>query len=94
MTNVNRVERRIETVEGFGVRIRRGDGRDVRSDKRGLPQYTYKRMAKGKMLVSEWKLGRFAKRYSGYRVDVLDGRGRIVQGNTRLSKVRESYGSR
>ncbi len=53
--------------------------------------YDYDRMAKHAMTVSTWKDQRFLPKYPGLTVDVLDGTGQAVPGNTLLSNVRDSY---
>lgn len=85
------VEKRIWDVEGFAVVIRHSDGRDMRGDRTGLPMYTYDRMAKNAMTVATWKQQRFSPSYPGLDIDVLDGAGSAVPGNTLLSTVRDSY---
>ena len=92
MPKVKNVEKRIWDTEGFAVIIRHGDGSDMRGDKNGLPQYNkFERMAKNDMTVSDWKAIRFAGIYPGLGVDVLDGDGTAVPGNTKLGTVRDSY---
>ncbi len=92
MATIKSVERRIAAIEGFGVTIRHGrDGRDVRSDKQGIPQYGYERAAKGRMSVKDWRDGRFAQTYPGFEVDVLNSDGRVAHGGTLLVTVRDSY---
>ena len=91
MAKVKNVEKRIWDTEGFAVTIR-FNGRDVRSDFKGMPQYpSYERMAKNDMTVADWKEKRFVPAYAGYDVDVLDGDGSLCQGNTKLGTVRDSY---
>lgn len=92
MPKLKNVEKRIWDTEGFDVTIRHPDGRDMRSDLRGIPQYDgFERMAKNDMTVSDWKDKRFYPRYPGFDVDVLDGDGHAVPGNTKLGTVRDSY---
>lgn len=92
MPKAKNVEKRICLTEGFDVTIRHGCGRDMRSDKTDLPQYSkFERMAKNDMTVSDWKASRFAGIYPGLIADVLDGSGTSVAGNTKLGTVRESY---
>jgi hypothetical protein len=91
MAKVKNVEKRIWDIEGFAVIIKY-NGRDVRSDYSGLPQYTvYERMAKNDITVAAWKENRFYPSYPGFEVDVLDGDGNVCQGNTKLGTVRDSY---
>ena len=91
MPKVKSIEKRIWDIEQFAVAIKFQD-RDVRSDCSKLPQYpAYERMAKNDITVAEWKLKRFLVAYPGYDVDVLDGDGYIVAGNTKLGTVRDSY---
>ena len=91
MSEVKNVEKRIRDVEGFAVRILHPDGTDVRGDRMGLPQYSYQRAAENDITVETWKATRFRPSYPGFEVDVVDGGGTSVQGNTKLRTVRESY---
>lgn len=90
MPKVKSVEKRIWDVEGFSVEFRR-DGRDVRGDKTGVPQYRYQRAAKDDMTVADWRVNRFCVSYPGYEVAVLDGDGNSVHGSTKLGNLRDSY---
>ncbi len=91
MSAIANVERKIRRVEGFDVHILHLRGADVRGDRMGLPQYPYHRAADSDITVETWKETRFRPSFPGFEVDVLDGRGRSVQGNTKLSTVRASY---
>jgi hypothetical protein len=91
MALVKNVEKRIWDVEEFDIIIKHSDGKDMRGDKHGIPMYDKSRMAKGTLTVSAWKDQRFHPAYSGLEVDVLDGLGQPVKGNTLLSSVRKSY---
>ena len=91
MSAVANVERKIRRIEGFDVRILHLRGADVRGDRTGLPQYSFRHAAAGDFTVEHWKETRFRPSFPGFEVDVLDGRGRSVQGNTKLSTVRASY---
>jgi hypothetical protein len=91
MALLKNVEKRIWDVEQFDVVIRHSGGRDMRGDRTGIPMYTYDRMAKNSITVSAWKEQRFSPSYPGFEVDVLDGVGQTVAGNTLLSTVRDSY---
>jgi hypothetical protein len=64
MATIKTVEREIFRVEGIEVRILHGrDGRDVRSDKTGVPGYRYKRGFPGHRSVSVWTTTRFTPSY-------------------------------
>lgn len=91
MSTVAGVERRIERREGFRVRIRHPDGRDVRGDREGLPQYPFERRAPDASTVKHWIETRFKPVFPGFEVEVLDGAGEHVHGGTRLGTVRDSY---
>jgi hypothetical protein len=92
MPLVKNVEKRIWDIEHFDVIIRHVDGRDMRGDKTGLPQYPASdRAARNSWTVSEWKAKKFLPTFPGYEVDVLDGTGQAVHGLTLLSTVRDSY---
>ena len=52
---MKQVEKRIYEIEGFNVRILHGrDGRDVRSDKANVKQYSFKRALKHSKSVAAW----------------------------------------
>ncbi len=91
MRRLKTLKKRVFDIEGFEVAFRHPDGRNMRGDRSGVPQYTYERKAKGDMTVAEWKNVRFYPSYAGFEVDVLNGDGESVPGNTRLSTVRDSY---
>ena len=91
MAKVKRVEKSIWDVEGFSVRILYHTGVDVRSDREGVPVYPFDRAAKNEITVESWKAQRFRPNYPGFEVDVLDGDGDSVNGNTKLATVRDSY---
>jgi hypothetical protein len=91
MSSIANVERKIKRVEGFRVRILHLSGADVRGDREGLPQYDYHRAADNDITVETWKETRFRPSFPGFEVDVVDGRGRSVQGNTKLETVRATY---
>ena len=91
MSTIANVERKIRRVEGFDVRILHLGGADVRGDRMGLPQYPFRHAAAEDMTVKHWKGTRFHPSFPGFEVSVLNGRKRSVQGNTKLSTVRQSY---
>lgn len=91
MPKTKNVEKKIWDVEGFEVKFKKEDGKDVRSDKGNIPQYAKQRPAKNSMTVSEWKKNRFLTQYPGFEVEVIDGDGNSVPGQTTLGTVRDSY---
>jgi hypothetical protein len=91
MAKVKNVEKRIWDLEGFAIHILHLRGRDVRDDRTGLPQYPFKEAAANDMTVESWKMKRFRSVYPGFEVEVLDGDGHIVHGNTKLETLRGSY---
>jgi hypothetical protein len=91
MPKVGRVELRISQIEGFLVKIHHLDGRDVRSDRQGMPSWPYERAAKDSWTVADWRRERFNTVYPGFDVDVLDGDCVPAAGQTRLENLRESY---
>jgi hypothetical protein len=78
MAKVRRVELRISQVEGFLVKIQHLDGRNVRSDRQGMPTWPYERAAKDAWTVADWRRERFNTVYPGFDVE-------------RLESVRDSY---
>ena len=93
MSTVRNVERKIRRIEHFEARFLYLDGTDVRSDKEGLPQFPYEVAGSGDITAETWKQSRFRLTYPGYDVKVLDARHSVVQGNTRLATVRDTYES-
>ena len=91
MALVKNVEKRIWDIEGFDVAIKHPRGRDVRSDKTKLPMYPFQRAERNDHSVKQWRESRFYPNYPGFKVDVLDGYGYVVRGNTRLGTVRDTY---
>jgi hypothetical protein len=53
MAKLKSVERTIANLEGFEVTIRHADGRDMRSDKDGLPSYPFRHAAKNDFTVAQ-----------------------------------------
>lgn len=89
---IGTLEIKIARVEGFAVRIRTLDGRDIRSDREGMPPWPYEKGARDRWSVARWKRERFISLYPGFVVEVLGGDGRVVEfGQTLLETVRESY---
>ena len=91
MSTIANVERKIRRVEGFEVRILHLQGADVRGDRMGMPQYPFRHAADNDFRVERWKETRFRPSFPGFEIAVLDGRGRAMQGNMKLSTVRSSY---
>jgi hypothetical protein len=91
MPLLKNVEKKIWDIEEFDVSIKHSDGRDMRGDRKDIPMYNFARKAKNSMTVDEWKKQRFLSNYPGFDVDVLDGSGETVRGNTVLYTVRDSY---
>lgn len=96
MATVKFTEGKIAAIEGFAIRFRHagpGTGRlrDVRGDKVIKATYDFARRAKGNQTVASWIETRFAKKFPGYVVEVLDAAGKKVHGGTLLSTVRKSY---
>jgi hypothetical protein len=78
-------------VERFEVTIRHADGRDMRSDKQGLPSYPYQIAAKNDFTVAQWREQRFKQVFPGYEVTVWLADGTEAHGVTKLATVRDSY---
>ncbi len=91
MPRLKTVEKRVFRIEGFEVAFRHPDGRNMRGDRSGVPQYEYRRAAKDNMTVAAWKNQRFYPNYAGFEIEVLNGGGESMPGNTLLSTVRDSY---
>ena len=92
MPTIGSIERRIQRVEGFKVRLLYPDGRDIRSDQQGFDHtYNYERAAGDDTTVSHWRENRFQNVYPGFRVEVLFSDGQIANGNTKLGNVRATY---
>ena len=92
MPTIQSIERKIERVEKFAVRILYPDGRNIRSDQAGFQHtYNYERAAGDDITVSQWKESRFQNAFQGFKVKVLLGNGQAANGNTKLGNVRASY---
>ncbi len=91
MPKVKGLERTVANVEGFEVTIRHADGRDMRSDKQGLPDYPYEKGAKNDFTIAQWREQRFYTRYPGYGVTVWLVDGTEAHGRMKLATVRDSY---
>jgi len=86
------LEMKIAGVERFQVRIHHPDGRDVRSDRTGMPSYPWEKGAYDSWTVARWKQEQFSKAYPGFDVEVLDGDNLVVSsGQTLLETVRDTY---
>lgn len=91
MSTIEGVERRIRRVEGFRVRVKHLDGRDVRGDRTGMPQYPYERAAADTSSVKHWRDTRFRPHFPGFEVDVLLRSGEVAHGLMLLETVRDGY---
>ena len=92
MPQVKTLERNIEDVEGFKINfLHTQNGRDVNGNKNIGGDYPYENKAPARYTVSRWTENRFKSNFPGFDVEVLDGNGEPVQGNTRLDTVRDSY---
>jgi hypothetical protein len=92
VATIRSIERQIYKIEGFRVRILHGrDRRDVRGDKEGVPGFTYERAMKNDATVVQWRHQRFARKYPGYKVEVLRADGLTAHGGMLLSTVRRGY---
>jgi hypothetical protein len=92
MPNIGSIERRIQRIEGFRVRLLYPDGRNIRSDQQRFHHtYNYERAASDEMTVSQWRESRFQNAYAGFKVQVLLRDGRIANGNTKLGNIRATY---
>lgn len=91
MGTIGTVQRRILKVEGFQVRFRHLNGKDVHDRMDGIPQYPYVNMAKNAWSVTYWRSQRFKANYPGFKVDVLRKDGSPSNGHSLLGNVRDSY---
>ena len=92
MPTIQSIERKIERVERFAVKILYPHGQNIRSDQEGFHHtYNYERAAGDDITVSQRKESRFQSAIQGFKVKVLLGNGDIANGNTKLGNVRASY---
>lgn len=91
MPRCDHVERRIFSLEGFEVIIRKADGSNMRDDMVLRNTYSYTKAAPGDWTVNEWIENRFKRYFNGYDVSVLMGDGRVAAGQMKLKTVRDSY---
>ena len=94
MASIERVEKSIQKVERFAVKILYSTpgpakGRNVRGDRTNVKTYGYQRAAPGDWTVNEWIEKRFEAAYPGFSVEVLDESGAVVPSRKRLRNVRE-----
>ena len=95
MASVERVEKSIQKIERFRVRILYSTpgpakGRNVRGDRTNVKTYRYQRAAPSDWTVNEWIEKRFEAEYPGFAVDVLNDDDTVVHGRKRLRSVREA----
>ncbi len=91
MPRLKAVQKRVFRIEGFEVAFRHPDGRNMRADRSGVPQYEWRRAARANLTVAAWKKRRFYPDYAGFEIEVLNGEGESVSGKMLLSTVRNSY---
>jgi hypothetical protein len=91
MATVTQLEAKIFRIEGFKVRLRHPDGRDVRGDARIADRYQFERALRNNANVRSWIDGRFRVLYHEYEIDVLRADGTKAHGNHRLATVRDTY---
>ena len=90
MPKVKTVEKKIWDTEGFDVNFKQ-NGKNIRGDKKGMPQYPYKRCAKNGMTVKEFIEKRIKPNYPGYEIEILDGNGNVAVGQNKLGTIRDTY---
>ena len=54
MPKVKNIEKKVWDIEGFSIRMK-VNGRDIRSDKNGLPQYQSGKASRNNWTVAKWK---------------------------------------
>ena len=92
MPLVRHIERTIESLEGFRVKIVTETGADVRSDRQLAKGFNgYVRRMADSATVEEWKASRFRPAFVGLDVQVLHGDSTPAHGRTLLRTVRASY---
>ena len=89
MPSVEEVEKQIEEVEEFQALFCSPDGSDI--DQQQVDPYPYVNAANKKWTVLKWANTRFAPIYGEFYVGVFDGDGNLVEADTSLSTVRDSY---
>ena len=90
MPKVKIIEKHIFDLEGFDVKIKTPDGKDLRSDMNLPKQYSAERMSKNNFAVNDWK-SKFKTQLPGYDVDVLKGDGSKASGQMKLGNLRDTY---
>lgn len=91
MPKVKNVEKRIEDVEGFAIRIHQRDGRDANDNTKIEPKYHFRKAAPGNFSVKKWTSNRFKCLYTGFDAVVLNGEGEECPGKMMLKNVRATY---
>ncbi len=95
MADIKRIEKEINTFEGFAVVIRSSSGRAGGNSSTKARGYKRRHQtARENHTVNDWKRLRFEPDYPDFAADVLLGDGRMAAGKTRLASVRNSYTAR
>lgn len=90
MVKLASLEKKIFEVEGFRVLFKQ-NGKKIRKDRAGFAQYPFSRKAAEKMTVREYVEKRLQPHYGGFEIEVIDGKGKKVTGQTTLATLRSSY---
>ena len=85
MPSIKNIEKDIQELEGFEVRISSASAR------RNLPDYDYGRAARARFTVADWKRARFERNYPDLKIEVLRGDGKVATNSLTLAKVRAGY---
>ncbi|HEX5512439.1 MAG TPA: hypothetical protein VFX41_12050 [Actinomycetales bacterium] len=91
LPRVDNIERRIAEIEGFEVRILRNGANAYGNLELPVHYRRYEKRAADNFTVAEWKDVRFRPIFAGFDVQVLNGAGKAVPGQTTLRTVRQSY---
>ena len=83
---IGTLEMKIARVEGFQVRIRTSDGRNIRSDREGMPPWPYEKGARDRWSVARWKQERFVNLYPASASTFSTGMARSLSSDKRCSK--------
>lgn len=91
MPRISTIENKVNSLEGFKIKIRNQQGEDVKANKQVGGDYVFKKPSNDDWTVDHWKTARFAKNVPGFDCEVLNGAGKTVNKTMKLKNLRGSY---
>ena len=91
MPRISTIVKKVNSLEGFNIKIRNLQGEEVKANKQVGGDYTFKKPSKDDWTVGHWKAKRFAKNLPGFDCEVINGTGKTVSKAMKLKNLRGSY---